>query len=62
MYSGERERIEFVDMIDPGKRNVEDWMGDLEEMMKTSVRHELLKSIDEYKQMERTEWVLTHPG
>lgn len=49
MYSGERERIEFVDQIDPGKRNVEDWMGDLEEMMKTSVKHELLKSIDEYK-------------
>lgn len=49
MFSGERERIEFVEMIDPVKRNVEDWMGDLEEMMKLSVRSELLRSINEYK-------------
>ena len=62
MYSAENEKIDFVEIVDPIRKNVEDWMTEIEEMMKTSVRHELLKSINEYTVMERTEWVLTHPG
>ena len=62
MYSAENEKIDFVEIVDPIRKNVEDWMTEIEEMMKTSVRHELLKSINEYTVMERTEWVLSHPG
>lgn len=62
MYSAENEKIYFVEIVDPIRKNVEDWMTEIEEMMKTSVRYELLKSINEYTVMDRTEWVLSHPG
>ena len=62
MYSAESEKINFVEIVDPLKKNVEDWMTEIEEMMKRSVKYELQRSIEEYPLMERTEWVLTHPG
>jgi len=48
MMSGEGEKIDFVKKIDPKERNVENWMGDVEKMMITSVRHVLLESIKDY--------------
>lgn len=62
MLSAENEKINFVEIVDPLKKNVEDWMTEIEEMMKRSVKYELSRSIQEYPLMERTEWVLTHPG
>ena len=38
MFSAEGENIQFVKKIDPRDRNVENWMGDVEKMMCTSVR------------------------
>ena len=32
-------------MLDPVNKNVEDWMSELEEMMKVSVRAALLKAV-----------------
>ena len=61
MFSSEKERIEFVEDVDPRDRGVEYWMGDVEEMMKTSVRHVLLKSIEDYLTKPRTEWIKLHP-
>ena len=62
MFSGERERIAFVKFVDPMRKNVEDWMGEVERMMKSSVRNELKKAITDYKLMHRVEWCKTHPG
>ena len=31
MFSGENERVEFVKIIDPVSKNVEDWMGEVED-------------------------------
>ena len=62
MFSSEKERIEFVDLIDPRDRGVEYWMGDVEEMMKTSVRHVLFKSVETYTTKPRNEWIKMHPG
>ena len=31
MFSGEGERVPFVKIIDPVVKNVEDWMGDVED-------------------------------
>lgn len=41
MFSAEKERVPFVKPLDPVNKNVEDWMGELEDMMKSSVRNEL---------------------
>ena len=62
MISAEGEKVNFVKKIDPRDRNVEYWMGDVEKMMTTSVRSVLLKSIEDYSERKRTEWVKVHAG
>lgn len=29
MFSAEKERVNFVKVLDPNKKNVEDWMGEV---------------------------------
>ena len=48
MFSAEGEKIDYVKVLDPNKKNVEDWMGEVEDMMKASVRAALLRSIEDY--------------
>lgn len=62
MFSAEKERVSFVRFVDPNKKSVEDWMNEVENMMRLSVRQALLKSIELYTQTPRKEWVLVHPG
>lgn len=62
MHSAEGEQVSFVKKIDPKDRNVEYWMGDVERMMTTSVRGVLLRSIEDYTERPRVEWVRCHPG
>lgn len=30
MFSAEKERVQWVELVDPVKKNVEDWMGEVE--------------------------------
>lgn len=62
MRSAEKEQVEFINLLDPNGKNVEDWMGELEDMMKQSVRAALLQSIQTYPTPSRTEWVRANPG
>jgi dynein heavy chain, axonemal len=62
MFSAEGEKIDYVKVLDPNKKNVEDWMGEVEDMMKLSVRAALLRSIEDYVTRPRHDWVLKHPG
>ena len=62
MLSAEHESIKLDRPIDPKNKNVEDWMTELEEQMKSSVRSVLLKSIADYTEVPREEWVMSHPG
>ena len=48
--------------VDPKDKGVEFWMGEVEDMMFTSIRKVLKFSIDNYLEIKRTEWVLAHPG
>mgnify|MGYP007043504311 CR=1 FL=1 len=34
MYSAEKEKINFIEIVDPLRRSVEDWMNDIEDMMR----------------------------
>ncbi len=45
MFSAEKERVGFFKFVDPNKKNVEDWMNEVENMMRLSVRAALLNSI-----------------
>jgi dynein heavy chain len=40
--------------VDPNKKNVEDWMGELEEMMRLSVREAFLNAVKDYPSRKRT--------
>jgi dynein heavy chain len=62
MFSAEKERVAFFKVVDPNKKNVEDWMNEVENMMRLSVRAALLKSLQEYPTVVRREWVTQHPG
>jgi dynein heavy chain len=45
MFSAEKEEVQFVKHVDPNKKNVEDWMGELENMMRMSVRQAMLNAV-----------------
>lgn len=62
MFSAEKEKINFKEIVNPNEKNVEDWMGEVEDMMRQSVRNELLISVQKYKTTKRTQWVCNHPG
>lgn len=62
MFSAEKEKINFKELVNPNEKNVEDWMGEVEDMMRQSVRNELLISVQKYKTTKRTQWVCNHPG
>ncbi len=48
MLSAEKEKVIFDKVIDPKGKNVEDWMTEVEEQMKSSMRTVLLNSIKDY--------------
>ena len=62
MKSAEKEVVNFVKHVDPNKKNVEDWMGELENMMRLSVRDAMLKAVEDYTKRDRPEWAVSHPG
>jgi dynein heavy chain len=62
MFSGEKEEIQFHTPVDPKEKGVEYWMGEIEDMMFTSIRHVLHYSVKHYTEVKRTEWALVHPG
>ena len=61
MFSAENEEIAFRENIYP-VGNVEDWMLEIERVMKESMRQIIRDSLDDYKVKPRTEWVLKWPG
>jgi dynein heavy chain len=62
MHSGEKECIQFDEAVNPHDKGVEFWMGELEEMMFKSIRSVLLKSVEDYKETPRVDWMLVHAG
>lgn len=62
MFSAEKEKVNFVKFVDPNKKNVEEWMNEVEDQMRKSVRYALLHSVEEYLKNPRKKWVISHPG
>ena len=62
MKSAEKEEVDFVKFVDPVKKNVEDWMGELENMMRMSVRQVMINAVEDYPKRKRAEWAVSHPG
>ena len=62
MYSGEKEYIKTISILDPKEKKVEDWMGEVEQLMYDTIRYVLKHSIDDYTTRDRNDWILNHPG
>lgn len=62
MMSAEKEEVDFVKHVDPKKKNVEDWMGELENMMRLSVRQAMLNAVEDYPKQKRANWAISHCG
>ncbi|XP_069500104.1 dynein axonemal heavy chain 1 [Ambystoma mexicanum] len=61
MYSGEGEEVKLSASIYP-TGNVEDWLHEVERIMKATVRDYIERSVKVYTETPRTEWVLNWPG
>nr|XP_046240546.1 dynein axonemal heavy chain 1 [Scatophagus argus] len=61
MYSGEGEEVKLFLPVWP-TGNVEDWLRDVEESMKATLRDNIDRSLKVYPEQPRVEWVLSWPG
>ena len=61
MSSGEGETVPFVEHFYP-KGNVENWLLEVERVMKISVRDVIKKAVASYPKMARSEWVAAWPA
>jgi dynein heavy chain, axonemal len=61
MYSGENEKVEWDDKVYP-EGNVENWLTEVEKMMRMSISTQLGLSVQDYVQSDRKAWVLRWPG
>ena len=61
MISGEGEHVDFCEKLFP-RGNVEDWLNEVERVMKESVADQLTRAVKEYPDVKRTEWVIRWPG
>jgi dynein heavy chain len=62
MFSGENEFIKSSYAVDPKDKKVEDWMGEVENMMFDTIRDVLKFSVDDYLERGRNDWIMTHAG
>ena len=53
MISREGEKVKFVDVLKTKEKNVEHWMGELEEAMRAGVRESMANAIGDYQEMLR---------
>lgn len=61
MYSSEGEKVPFEKTTKP-VGNVEEWMSEIENLMRYSIRGVIKKALIAYMKTPRTEWVLQWPG
>ena len=61
MRSAEKEEVPFEKPLKP-VGNVETWLGDVESMMKRSVRRSIADCLVSFKKTPRTEWIQKWPG
>lgn len=62
MISAEGESVDMSEAVDPKEKNVEFWMLEVENMMKTSIRDVMFSAIQDYIKVDRTQWIQKWPG
>ena len=66
MISADKEEVTFKKKIDVNegdkKGNVEKWMLEIENVMRTTLKEIMSDSIKDYYKIKRTDWVQKWPG
>ena len=67
MNSAEKEKVPFHiasgdHFVDPKGKNIEEWMVEIEERMRSSLRFQMLSAIQDYLVTKRTDWMQKWPG
>ena len=62
MISPEKESVPMMDPVDPVEKSVEDWMLEVEGMMRLSIHHVMDLAIKDYAKCERTTWMQKWPS
>ncbi|CAD2215824.1 Dynein heavy chain, N-terminal region 2/Hydrolytic ATP binding site of dynein motor region/AAA domain (dynein-related subfamily), putative [Angomonas deanei] len=61
MKSGEGETVRFTEVVYP-VGSVEQWLNEIEKMMKLSLHSHMRSTIEAYPQKKRAEWFFDHPA
>jgi dynein heavy chain len=61
MNSVEKEKVPFAEHMYP-EGNVENWLGEVERIMKKSCRHSIVESLKDYQEQDRPAWVKSWPA
>jgi dynein heavy chain len=62
IISPESEEVMLKEVVDPVEKNVENWMLEIEAMMKISIRHVMEEGIHDYAVTARPKWMQKHAG
>ncbi|KAJ1460012.1 dynein heavy chain and region D6 of dynein motor-domain-containing protein [Pelagophyceae sp. CCMP2097] len=62
MISPEKEVVQMMVPVDCVGKNVEDWMLQVEEMMRLSIQHVMRLAIEDYPKQKRTVWMQKWPS
>jgi dynein heavy chain, axonemal len=66
MVSAEKEKVEMCETINPNegklRGNVEMWLNELQRIMRWTMKDIVIRSLKDYTETPRTEWVLKWPG
>eukprot|EP00466_Bigelowiella_natans_P015986 jgi/Bigna1/46472/estExt_Genewise1.C_40322 len=64
MKSAKGECVKFVEPVDPRDREVEDWLSEIRDQMRETMRFRFKTAIADYKERKRNDWIarVGHPG
>ena len=67
MNSAEKEKVPFAItsgdyFVDPKGKNIEEWMVEVEDRMRMSLRFQMLSAVQDYLVAKRTDWMQKWPG
>ncbi|KUF99279.1 Cyclin-P3-1 [Phytophthora nicotianae] len=62
MISAEGEKVAMTKPVNPVNKNVENWMTEVEDMMRVSIRDVMYQAIQDYTKISRTKWIQKWPG
>ena len=62
IISKEGERLPLAEPVKTKGLKIEDWLVDLERVMKESVRRAIINAVTDYPKKSKADWIFSHPA